>query len=105
MARPSITGCGSSVTWVLNSWSCSSIWPKRSPAASFTQAIFSSTTSAAAVAIERGLIDRATIVGLMPTMSADWAARVSSFLPPPPMRIGMFEIGLGFASLSATWKC
>ena len=61
--RPS---CGSSVTTVTKTWSCSSRSSKRSPAASRTHATFSSIVSAAVVAIERGLIERPTIFGLMP---------------------------------------
>ena len=53
-----------------NTWSWSSRSSKRSPAASLTHATFSSIVSAAVVAMERGLIERPTIFGLMPTMSA-----------------------------------
>ena len=66
----------------------SSMSAKRSPAASRTQATFSSTAAGAHVASAPGPTAPAVSVPLMPTMSASRAAMPSTRWPPPPIRIG-----------------
>ena len=93
-ASCSATSCGWSVTTVLKICTCSSSSSNLSPAAARTASIFSSTASAAVVAIDAGLMLRPTIFGLIPTMSASCAARARIFGPPPPIMIGMRRVRL-----------
>ena len=73
---------------------------KRSPAACFTHASFSSARSAVPSCPTSALTSPGARFGLIPTMSASRAAMDSIRFPPAPMRIGGCGFWTGFGKPS-----